>query len=108
MVSRQDFPQGLFDVPVRLKSFLEGLEPGLDGFPVIGLLGSDVDAVMLGGLVVLLVQEELLIELLPGPQAGVNDFFPSGAVKADHLLGKVPDLYRLAHIQDEEFAALRD
>ncbi len=106
VVGRKDLLQGLFDVPVLVYGFLQSGEVGLDGFPVVVFLGGDVDAVPFGGLVVLLVEEEFLVELFAGPEACADDFLLAGAVEADHLFGQVLDLDGLAHIQDEELAAL--
>ena len=106
VVGGKDLLEGLFDVPVLVYGFLQGGEVGLDGLPVVVFLGGDIDAVPFGGLVVLLVEEKLLVELFAGAQAGADDLFLAGAVEADHLFGQVLDFDRFAHVQDEELAAL--
>ncbi len=98
VVGGKDLLEGLFDVPVPVYGFLQGGEVRLDGFPVVVLLGGDVDAVPFGGLVGFFVQEEFLVELFAGAEACADDFFLAGAVEADHLFGQVFDPDGLAHI----------
>lgn len=106
MVSGQDLLQGLFDVSVFFQNILKFMEVALDGLPVIVVLFCDIDTVPFGGLVIFLVQKKLFIELLAGAQTAVDNFFPAGAVEADHLFRQVFDFDRLSHVQDEELSAL--
>ena len=70
--------------------------------------GGDVDAVALGGFVILFIEEEFLIDFFTGPEACADDLFLAGAVEADHLFSKVPDPDGFPHVQDEELPALGD
>ncbi len=108
VVGGEDFAQGLFYVPVLLNGVVQFCEVCLDRFPVIVVLGGDVDAVAFGGFVGLFVQEEFLVELFAGTQARADDLFLAGAVEADHLFCQVFDFDGLAHVQDEELPAFGD
>ena len=64
---------------------------------------------MRGGAVVLQRMEQLLEQFLARAQAGVDDRDLAArllAGEADHLLGQVADLHRLAHVEREDLAAL--
>ena len=56
----------------------------------------------------LVVEIKLFVELLPGPDARKADLdrIFRQARQADQVAGQVDDLHRLAHLQDEDFAAL--
>ena len=56
-----------------------------------------------GGVV---VGEQLLVELLTGPEAGDDHLASPVPVVLDELLGKVVDLHRTAHIEDHHLATL--
>ena len=63
------------------------------------------------GLGVLARRKHLLVELLPGPQAGVGDLdLLAGAESGqlDHPARQVGNAYRLAHVEDEDLVARGD
>ena len=56
-----------------------------------------------------LVEVELLVHLLPWPQAGEDDFDVAlglEAGEADQLAGQVGDFHRFTHVEDKDLAAL--
>src|SRR5688572_28580656 len=70
---------------------------------------SEEDLAVRRALVALVLVEELLEELLAGPEARVDDLDLAAGLLArepDHLLGEVADLDRLAHVEREDLAAL--
>lgn len=50
--------------------------------------------------------QDLLVELLPVPQAGVLDLHALRPAQLDHATRQVGDAHRLAHVEDEDLAAL--
>ena len=50
--------------------------------------------------------EHFLVELLAGTQARVLHLYVLGSREFNHALGKVGNAHRLAHVEDEDFAAV--
>ena len=82
----QDFVKAPADIAVAFQGVLQFMEHLLHSFPVVVLLFRDIDPVTLCGLIILPVQEQFLIKLLPWAKTGTDNLFPTGSVKMDHLL----------------------
>ena len=91
-------------LPVVVGGFHQALELGDEGV-LVELQGTaDVDQLVPGAGQALLVHEALLVELLSGAEAGVDDLYVHVRLVAgqqDHVPGQFVDLDRGAHVQDE-------
>ena len=85
---------------MKLLFVLEGL--------LIGIFANSchLDLRMDGGLGLLGIIEDLLIELLAITQAGELDLDVLGTREVYHTLCEVGDAYGLAHVEDEDFTTL--
>ncbi len=74
--------------------------------PVIFTDTGDADLFVERRLRRLRLAQDLLVELLPVPQAGVLDLHALRPAQLDHATRQVGDAHRLAHVEDEDLAAL--
>jgi len=104
----------LWDKDVEGGEHLFGVVALLEDGKVVGdelLLGDGVvvhlcleDEVVFGGDGGVVVGEQLLVELLTGPEASDDDLASPVPVVFDELLGKVMDLYRTPHVEHHHLA----
>lgn len=74
--------------------------------PVIFTDTGDADLFVERRLRRLRLAQDLLVELLPVPQAGVLDLHALRPAQLDHATRQVGYAHRLAHVEDEDLAAL--
>lgn len=74
--------------------------------PVIFTDTGDADLFVERRLRRLRLAQDLLVELLPVPQAGVLDLHALRPAQLDHATRQVGDAHRFAHVEDEDLAAL--
>ena len=74
--------------------------------PVIFTDTGDADLFVERRLRRLRLAQDLLVELLPVPQAGVLDLNALRPAQLDHATRQIGDAHRLAHVEDEDLAAL--
>ncbi len=84
----------------------EVVDVAADFLEVVFADGGDADLLVERGLGVLLGGEHLLIELLAGAQTSVLDLDILRTAEEDHALGKVGNLHRLAHVEDEDLTTV--
>ena len=85
------------------------VDAAAEAVPIHGDVLPDADLGVRRGLHVLALDPQLLEELLARTQAGEDDLDVLAgpeAAERDQLLGQVHDLDRLAHVEDEDLAAL--
>src|ERR1039458_9813932 len=95
----------------RLAGLSQATQPCLDiAFPH-AVAYENADLLMGGGYGVLKYRVQLFVELLAGAHAGKFDldvFIRPQPRQQNQVPGEVDDLYRFAHIQDADLAALSD
>ncbi len=80
----------------------------LDGHFIVIVLADlrDTDFLMEGRLGAFQFVQDLLIKFLPVPEPGVDNLHILGMREVNHAAGQVGNLYRSAHVEDENLTAV--
>ncbi len=106
---RYHFPEGAAHVVSGTEGVGEEAEVSVEGFAEDPDILQTGDPGVVGGLRALVGHDQLFVELLAGAKADVLDSdigFGLETGQADHILGEIRYLDGLAHVEDEDLAAV--